>query len=132
MSIPPQVAKGRFAARCALPGNPDQDLLGIVDSGATVTCIGVQARKRAGLKFAGESVRLKRVHRGHAVALGTCFGHVDMCGRTEHARVIGLGMGPGSEAAGINAILGWDVPGGLWVTLGGPGGTGSIGRRGGA
>jgi len=129
MIIPLQAADGRFAAKCSLLGSPNQDLLGVVDSGATVTCVDVRTRKRAGLKFAGESVRLKCVHREHHVVLDTYFGHIDTCGRTEHTRVFELDMGPESDAGGINAILGWDVLGGLRVTLDGPGGTGAIERR---
>ena len=82
MNLPLQVADGRFAARRSLQGNPGQGPLGVIDSGSTVTCVGLWARKRAGLKFAGEGARLKCVHREHVMVLGTCPGHIDICGGT--------------------------------------------------
>lgn len=47
MIFPLQVADGRFAARCALPGKPDQEVLGVVDAGATATCVDMRTRKRS-------------------------------------------------------------------------------------
>ena len=82
MNLPLQVADGRFAARRSLQGNPGQGPLGVIDPGSTVTCVGLWARKRAGLKFAGEGARLKCVHREHVMVLGTCPGHIDICGGT--------------------------------------------------
>jgi len=129
MAIPPQAAGGGLAAECAPLGDPSRDLPGAVGAGAAVACAGVRARKRAGPKPAGEGARPKRVRRGRHAALGACLGHTGICGRAEHARVFELGMGPESDAGGIVAVLGWGVLGWLRVTLGGPGGTGAIGRR---
>ena len=129
MNLPLQVADGRFVARCSLQGNPSQELLGVIDLGSTVTCVDLRARKRAGLKFAGESVRLKCVHREHVMVLDTCLGHIDICGGTEHTTVYELDMGPEYERAGINAILGWDVLEDFRITMDMPGGTGLMERR---
>jgi len=129
MILPLQVVDGRFAVRCLLQGNPDQELLGVIDSGATVTCVDARACDLANLRFSGESARLKCVYREHVVVLDTYFGHIDICGGTEHTTVFELDMGTEYERAGINAILGWDVLRGLKISMEGPTGTGTIERR---
>jgi len=132
MILPLQVAGDRFAARCVLRGKPDQEILGTVDTGATVTCVDVRTCRQAGLEFAGEDARLRCVHREHREVLRTYFGNIDICGRAEHARVYELDMGPEHERGGVNAILGLDVLGSIKITIDVPGGTGTIERRAGA
>ncbi|MDD9814294.1 MAG: hypothetical protein OXU37_08560 [Thaumarchaeota archaeon] len=129
MDIPLQVADVRFAARCALLGNTDQELLGVVDSGSNATCVDVRTCKRAGLKFAGESADVKCIHRNHREVLRSYFGLIDICGRTGHTTVYELDMGPECEREGINAILGWDVLGDFRIVLDMPGRTGHMERR---
>ncbi len=129
MNLPLHVVDGRFAARCSLQGNPDQGLLGVIDSGSTATCVDTQVCDRADLEFAGESGRVQCVHRGHREVVRSYFGHIDICGRTVHTRVYELDMGQERERAGVNAILGWDVLGDFKITLDKPSGTGSMELR---
>jgi len=70
MILPLQVADGKFIARCALLGNPDQDLPGVVDSGSSATCVDARTCDRADLKFAGDSGKVRCVHRSHRVVVG--------------------------------------------------------------
>lgn len=128
MILPLQAADGKFVARCSLLGSPDQGILGVVDSGATATGVDAPTCKRAGPKFAGDSDRVRCVHRNHREVVRPCFGHIDTCGKTGHTRAFGPDMGPESEITGINAILGRNVLQDLKVTLDEPGGTGTIGR----
>jgi len=132
MILPLQVADDRFAARCVLLGKPDQEILGTVDTGATVTCVDVRTCRRSGLRFAGEDARLRCVHREHREVLRTYFGHIGICGKMEYVTVYELDMGPEHERGGVNAILGLDVLGSLNITMDVPGGTGTIERRAGA
>lgn len=129
MILPLQVADGRFAARCALLGDPDQEILGVVDSGATITCVDARTCDRADLRFAGYSGRVRCVHRNHREVVKSYFGSINIWGRTEHTTVYELDMGPESERGWVNAILGWDVLGGFRVTMDGPSGTGSMEQR---
>lgn len=129
MILPIRVMNGMFAARCALLGDPDQGLLGIIDSGANATAVDVQTRRRASLKVAGESTVVHCIHRNHNGVLGPFHGHMDICGKAEYATVFELDMGPEYEKAGINAILGWDVLGRLRITMDGQDGTGTMERR---
>ena len=100
--------------------------MGVIDSGATGTCVDARICDRADLGFSGESDRLKCVHLEHVVVLDTYFGRIDICGGTEHTTVFALNMRPEYERVGINAILGWDVLGDLRVTIDGPTRTGAI------
>ena len=124
MSLPLQVANGSFAARCSLQGNPDQGLFGVVDSGSTITCVDARTCDRAGLKFAGDSDKVRCVHRSHREVVRSYLGHIDICGRTAHTTVYALDMGPECERDGTNAILGWDVLEDFRITMDMPGGTG--------
>ncbi|RNJ72778.1 MAG: hypothetical protein EB824_05555 [Thaumarchaeota archaeon S15] len=126
MSLPLQVANGRFAARCSLQGNPDQAIFGVVDSGSTITCVDTRTCDRADLEFAGDSVRVRCVHRSHREVVRSYHGHIDICGRTAHTTVYELDMGPECERAGINAILGWDVLEDFRITMDMPSGTGAM------
>jgi len=132
MILPLQVAGDRFAARCVLRGKPDQEILGTVDTGATVTCVDVRTCRQAGLEFAGEDARLRCVHREHREALRAHFGNVGICSKMEYVTVYEPDTGPERERGGVDAILGPGAPGGLRITMGVPGGTGTIGRRAGA
>lgn len=128
MSLPPQAVNGKFVARCTLLGNPDQEIVGFIDSGSNATCVDVRTCKRSGLEFAGEDARLRCIHREHREVLRTYFGSIDICGKTEHARVYELDMGPEHERGEVNAILGLDALGSLRITMDVPGGTGTIER----
>jgi len=132
MILPLQAAGDRFAARCALLGKPDQEILGTVDTGATAACVDVRTCRRAGLEFAGEDARLRCVHREHREALRAHFGNVGICGKMEYVTVYELDMGPEHEGVGVDAILGPDAPGGINITMDVPGGTSTIERRTGA
>jgi len=126
MNLPLPVLDGKFIARCSLLGSPNQDLLGVIDTGSTVTGVDVQTCRRAGLKFAGESDRVRCVHRGHREVVRSYLGHIVICGRTEYTTVYELDMGPESVETGINAILGWDVLGDLKITLDRPRSAGTM------
>jgi len=128
MSLPLHVVDGKFIARCKLLGDPDQELLGVVDSGSNATCVDERVCSRANLGFSGDAV-LNCVHRNHTDVLKTRFGRVNTCGRTEHTTIYELDMGPESEAGGVNSILGMDVLGGLRITLDGLAGTSFMERR---
>jgi len=128
MILPLQVVDGKFIARCTLFGNPDQVLLGVVDSGSSATCVDVRTRKGASLKFAGDSGKVRCVHRNHREIVGSYFAHIDICGRTEYTTVYELDMEPDLERVGVNAILGWDVLEDLRITMDMPGRTGSLER----
>lgn len=128
MSLPLQVADGRFAARCSLLGNPDQELFGVVDSGATVTCVDARVCRLANLRFSGDVI-LKCVHQSHRDVVSTRFGEIRICGMTVRTTIHELDMEPESGRGGINAILGWDVLGRFTVTMDGPGGVGALERR---
>jgi len=129
MDIPLQVADVRFAARCSLQGNPSQDLLGVIGSGSTVTCVDLWARNRAGLKFAGERASMQCVHRNYREVLRSYLGRIGRCGTTEQSTVYELDMRPECGRTGINAIFGWDVLGDFRVVLDMPSGTGFVERR---
>jgi len=124
MILPLQVVRGKFIARCTLLGNPDQELLGFVDSGSSGTCVDARTCDRAGLKFAGDSDKVRCVHRSHREVVRSYLGHIDICGRTAHTTVYALDMGPECERDGTNAILGWDVLEDFRITMDMPGGTG--------
>lgn len=128
MSLPLHVVDGKFIARCSLLGDPDQDILGVVDSGSNATCVDRRVCSRANLRFSGDAV-LNCVHRNHADVVKTRFVSVSICGGIEQTTVYELDMGPESEATGINAILGMDVLGGIRITLDGLTGTSTMERR---
>ena len=125
MILPLQVIRGKFIARCTLLGNPDQELLGFVDSGSSGTCVDAQTCDRAG-KFAGDSARARHVHRSHRGAVRSYLGHIDMCGRTARAAAYALDMGPECERGGTGAIPGWDVLEDFRITMDMPGATGAM------
>ncbi len=128
MSLPLQVANGRFAAKCSLLGNPDQELLGVIDTGATVTCVDARVCRLANLRFSGDVV-LRCVHQSHRDVVSTRFGDISICGVTVRTTIHELDMGPESARGGVNAILGWDVLGEFRVTLDRPCGTGMLEQR---
>jgi len=129
MILPPQAVDGRLAVERFPQGNHGQGHLGAIGSGATAARVDAQACDLANLRFSGESARPKCVHREHVVVLDAHFGHIDMCGGTEHAAALGLGMGTECEGAGTSAILGRDVLRGLEISMEGPTGTGTTGGR---
>lgn len=58
MRILLQVREGVFLAKCELAGQATIGILGIVDSGSSVTFVSTHACERAGLKYKG-SVKKK-------------------------------------------------------------------------
>lgn len=128
MTLPLHVVDGKFIARCTLLGDPDQELLGVIDSGSNATCVDERVCSSANLRFSGDAV-LNCVHRNHTDVVKTRFGSINICGRTEHTTVYELDMGPESVMAGVNSILGMDVLGGLKITLDGLAGTSTVERR---
>lgn len=87
MILPLQVVDGKFIARCTILGNPDQKLLGVVDSGSNATCVDARTCDGADLNFAGDSGRVRCVHRNHREIVRSYFAHIDICGRTEYTTV---------------------------------------------
>jgi len=98
-------------AGCWLCGREGIELLGIVGSGASATCVATEARRRARLEPTGKSRASMCVHgQNHAgIATGSCRGKMTLGARSGTEAVYGIDARLVVGGRGVGAVPGRDV-----------------------
>lgn len=128
MRILLQVREGVFLAKCKLVGQVKMNILGIVDSGSSVTFVSTHACERAGLKYKGSVKKIMCVHgKAHRqIDVKRYRGTVIVGTKTGSGLVYELDVRPSVMGLRADAVLGRDVLRNFDAGLGWRAGTGFL------
>lgn len=126
MEIPLQKRGNTFLAKCTLGLPNGIDLLGIIDSGSSVSFVSPRARELAHLKYKGSESKFMCIHgKSHRKADVMCYRGVIVVGtRAGSGTVYALDVRPSVAGLRVDAVLGRDILRHFRVTLDWRDGTG--------
>lgn len=126
--IPLQRRGDTFLVECKLEALNQINLLGIIDSGSSVTFLSEKVCERASLKYKGSKDKFMRIRgKGHRKAAVRCYrGTITVGTKSGSGIVYALDVRPTVDGMRVDAVLGRDVLRHFKVTLDWRNGTGIL------